>query len=186
MIQLHSDYLVFKTANGNSVPCSAEMVVFELMGDSAKHIDEELIHNATAAVLHYFKTDLRRNIVSVEEFTEAVAEVLRGFGIKVTLQEEIHERTARISVADLFALVDECGPMRELTFFPQLRLTVQACIEANADVVHLKSLKTCVKVLAGAKHWCPRCEPVRDRLLEFVHSCCLSDKKDAEVSLMIN
>ena len=75
--------------------------------------------------------------------------------------------------------------MTELTFYPRLRMTVQACLDAEPDVVHLKSLKTCVKVLAGAKHWCPRCEPVRDRVLDFVNTCCLNDSKASDVSLIV-
>ena len=77
MILLRSDCLVFKMNNGESVPCSAETLTIELLGDSAALVDPELIKHAAAAVLYYFKTDLDQTIVSVPDFSRALEKVLR-------------------------------------------------------------------------------------------------------------
>src|ERR1700722_3196067 len=96
MIQLRSDCLIFKTSDGESVPCTADWVTFELLGESAELIDPEIVHNASAAVLHYFKDELNRQHVSVGEFAVALEKVLRQFGLSV--------------YADSDALVEEPKP----------------------------------------------------------------------------
>jgi hypothetical protein len=83
MIQLNPDCLVFQTADGDYIPCSAEFVTLELIGDAADLLDPELIQDASAAVLHYFKYELGRTHVSVGEFSMALEKVLRGFGLSV-------------------------------------------------------------------------------------------------------
>src|SRR5580658_3625835 len=83
MIQLKSDCLIFDTQDGVQVPCSAEWVTLELMGEGAELIDEEVVHHAAAAVLHYFKNELLRQSVSVGEFAMALEKVLQGFGLSV-------------------------------------------------------------------------------------------------------
>src|ERR1017187_10368623 len=68
MIHLKSDCLIFQTNCGQQVPCSAEWVTLELIGDAASLVDPDLIRHASAAVLYYFKHELRRQFVSVAEF----------------------------------------------------------------------------------------------------------------------
>ena len=72
MIQLHSDCLVFETAAGQLIPCSAEMISFELVGEETSVLNPDLIRHAAAAVLHYFKHDLGRAAVTVGEFSLAL------------------------------------------------------------------------------------------------------------------
>src|SRR5580658_7430569 len=81
MIQLRADCLIFQTDDGDQIPCSAEWVTLELMGEGAGLIDPEIVHHASAAVLHYFKHELHRPFVSVGEFALALEKVLRGFGL---------------------------------------------------------------------------------------------------------
>ena len=60
MIQLNQDALVFQMPGGDSIPCSAEMVTVQLIGDSNDGLDPEVIRNAAQAVLHYFKKRTRQ------------------------------------------------------------------------------------------------------------------------------
>ncbi len=62
MIQLKSDCLIIQTTDGQQIPCSAEWVTLELMGEGAEWIDPETVRHASAAVLHYFKHELQRPI----------------------------------------------------------------------------------------------------------------------------
>lgn len=84
MIKLHSDCLVFETPGGESIPCSAEAVSVELLGDSAAVIDPEIVRNAAAAVLHYFRVEQGRESVTVGEFMAALKTALRGVGLNLT------------------------------------------------------------------------------------------------------
>ena len=83
MTQLKPDCLMFQTTDGERVPCSAEWVSFELIGESATLVDPELVRHAAAAVLHYFKHELHRSFVSVAEFASALERALRGLGLSI-------------------------------------------------------------------------------------------------------
>ena len=41
MIQLHPDCLIFRTSQGELIPCSAESVTIEMIGDASSVIDPE-------------------------------------------------------------------------------------------------------------------------------------------------
>ena len=88
MIQLHTDCLVFETSDGEAIPCSAQDVTVELLGDAAHELEPMLVTEAAEAVLYHFKTDLNRNSISVGEFTLALECILRGFGFKVMAADD--------------------------------------------------------------------------------------------------
>ena len=58
MILLRHDCLVFKTMDGECIPCSSEEVTLEIIGDAIGLLDENVIKEASAGVLHYFKSEL--------------------------------------------------------------------------------------------------------------------------------
>jgi hypothetical protein len=117
----HPDYLMFELPNGDSVPCSAETVTFELIGDAADNLDPEVVKNAAAAVLHYFQQELQRDSVSVGEFSEALEEVLRGFGFKVQTAGSDPPSETTVAEADLDTIARESAESGELFFFSRLR-----------------------------------------------------------------
>jgi hypothetical protein len=88
MIQLHTDCLVFETSDGETIPCSAQDVTVELLGDAAHELEPHMITVAAEVVLFHFKVDLGRNSVSVGEFTMALERILRGFGFKIMATSE--------------------------------------------------------------------------------------------------
>ena len=65
MIQLHTDCLVFETSDGEAIPCSAQDVTVELLGDAAYELEPMLVTEAAEAVLYHFKVDLGRASVTV-------------------------------------------------------------------------------------------------------------------------
>src|SRR5580658_1434307 len=91
MIQLKTDCLIFHTVDGEEIPCSAEWVTLELMGEGGQLIDPEVVQHASAAVLHYFKHELQRQSVSVGEFAIALEKVLRSFGLSVYADHQPHQ-----------------------------------------------------------------------------------------------
>ena len=159
MIRLHSDCLVFETESGESIPCSAELVTVELMGDAAQDLDPELVRNAAAAVLHYFKAEMHKEAVSVGEFSQILAKVLRGFGIEITCPDEdgkskeVVDRPSDIVEADLSLLVNSHPFNLELLFFAQLRDLLQQQLDNPPKILRLIGLRGCVKTMTGAKRW---------------------------------
>lgn len=83
MILLRPDFLAFEAPSGELIPCSAQQVVVELMGDAAQWLDQEVITNASQAVLHYFRHEKGRETVTMAEFVQALEQVLKGLGLQV-------------------------------------------------------------------------------------------------------
>jgi hypothetical protein len=85
MVALKSDCLVFVTRDGNGIPCEAEVTKIELVGHG--EIDPEIVKEAAASVIYYYRHELGRDMISVEEFSFALTKVLKRLGVEV---EEAH------------------------------------------------------------------------------------------------
>src|SRR5450432_1670504 len=106
MIALASDCLLFQLANGESVPCSAEMINFEITGSSGGMLDPEVLRHAAASVFHYFKEELERETVTVGEFAIALEKVLRNLGF-IIRAGGIEPRAPNAAETDLGRLARE-------------------------------------------------------------------------------
>lgn len=184
MILLRSDCLVFKMSTGETVPCSVETLTEELLGETGEQLDPELIHQAAHAVVHYFKAELQRSSVSVNEFSEALARVLRGFGFKVKIVDGTEE-THSYPISNLHDLAKESGKGFELAFFQRLREEMKLQLEQHQDLIRFVGLKYCAKALCGARRWCPRCQNMSDRIVDFLRDC-LWNETSRDVSLFVN
>ncbi len=176
MIRLRPDCLVFKMSSGESIPCSAEKVTIELIGDAAALVDEHLIKEAAESVLHYFRTELQRTSVSVAEFSQALEQVLRGFGLDVQ-SADAAEGLAEVLEGDLAALAGQFGQGCELFFFPRLREELRLKLAQSPKVLRFSGLRGCVKQLTGAKRWTVRCQALSDQIVDYMRGC-LRDRRD--------
>ena len=181
MIQLHPEALMFKVSSGEVIPCSAEAVTIEFMGDACNSLDPEIVHNAAHAVLHYFKDELGKCQVSVGEFAEALARVLRSFGLTVVQGDDVESVPKRVAEADLSELLAEGEGGIELMFFARLRQAFQQNLKQSPEVVRFKNLRRCVKNLAGARRWNSRCQQLSDQIVDYLRRCLsTSDNKLSE------
>ncbi|MFN7139348.1 MAG: hypothetical protein ACK4UN_08420 [Limisphaerales bacterium] len=187
MIQLNPDYLIFQTSNGENIPCSAELVTIELIGEAAQFLDPELIRNASAAVLHYFKNELGKQSVTVAEFSEALEKVLKGFGLDVKSREteSIETPGGRVCETDLRELAASAGKGFELVFFATLRDHVRQELNDSVQVLHFKGLRGCVKQLTGAQRWCGRCQTLNDQIVEYLRGCVTAEPRKNSCSLVV-
>jgi len=181
MIWLAGDCLVFQLANGEKIPFSSEMISVELLDNSSTSFEPEVIRHAAAAVFHHFKQDLERDTVTIGEFTEALEKALRGLGLQVVTTEE----TMRPLPADLSRLASESGPAGELHFFPRLRAALRGQLNQSSRLVHFHGLRPCVKQLAGARRWSPRCDSLRDQIVEYLRNCLSVEASERECSLVV-
>ena len=184
MIQLRSDCLVFETAAGHSIPCSAELVTIELIGETASLLDPEVIRNAAAAVLHYFKEELNRHTVSVAEFSQALEQVLRSFGLSISAADTGAEPMPAPGL-DLRKLALDSGKSFELLFFPRLRDELRQQVVGSPRLVCCRGLRNCVKQLAGAQRWSGRCEILSDQIVAYLRHCLRADFSAGECSLVV-
>jgi hypothetical protein len=169
MILLRSDCLVFEMSNGDYIPCSASTVTVELMGSAIEHLDREVVQDAAAAVLHYFHHELQRTTVTLSEFTAALETALRGLGLNVTCDKPPHAEA--IKKSDLRRFATESGEVFELGFYTRLREEVRKELQWSPELIRFSGLRGCVKQLAGARRWCPRCEQLSDQIVEFLRGC---------------
>jgi hypothetical protein len=190
MIQLKADCLIFQTHDGKQIPCSAEWVTLELMGDGAELIDPEIVRHASAAVLHYFKHELQRQFVSVGEFALALEKVLRSFGLSVYADSQIScapdpssRRVLESNLAELAGTAS--GENLELLFFRQLRQELKRQLGQSPNVLRFHGLHGCVKQLAGAQRWNRRCQTLHDQIVDYLRSCWQTEPASQSCALMV-
>src|SRR5579859_6370748 len=108
MIALRSDCLLFQMSNGETIPCSADMIAVEIVGEANGLLEPETLRHAAASVFHYFKSELGREAVTIGEFSVALEKALHHLGYS------IHAHTAgnpagEIDATDLSRLASETG-----------------------------------------------------------------------------
>lgn len=184
MIALLSDCLLFQLTNGESVPCSAEMISVELVGDNDGWLDPEILRHAAASVFHYFKKDLCRESVTVGEFAGALEKVLRqlGFTIRAGAMES---RKPDARETDLGLMARESGDGFELFFFPRLRDELRAQLRQAPRVLRFRGLRGCVKQLTGARRWSVRCEKLQDHIVEYLRQCLTAEPESTDCALLV-
>lgn len=188
MIQLKPDCLIFQTSDGDQVPCSAEWITLELMGEGAAWIDPQIVHNASAAVLHYFKHELSRDFVSVGEFAVALEKVLRGFGLSVYADHDHAPAPARekpVVESNLQELAYTAGEGLELLFFPYLREELKNMMGQSPRVLQFNGLRGCVKHLAGSARWTRRCQNLSDQIVDYLRRCWQTERHSSSCALVV-
>lgn len=180
MIALASDCLLFKTANGESIPFSAEMISVELMGNTASLFDAEFVRHAAHAVFHYYKYELGLKVISMGEFAGALEKVLRGFVLTAKAAKAVN---GTVGETDLRQLACESGKGCELFFFPRLRTELRQNLNQCPRLLRFRGLRACVKQLLGARRWTPRCRDLEEQIVEYLRQCVSLERK--ELSLVV-
>src|SRR6516225_6208075 len=177
MIALASDCLLFKMANGESIPYSPEMISIEFSGDAGELFDAEFVQQAAKAVFHYFKYELCRQSVSVGEFAQALEKVLRGFALVVRKRgklprnapgRRLGQKPKKTTSSDLRLLLGDAGKGCELWFFPRLRDQLRQQLRQGQSVLRFHGLRGCVKQLAAARRWSRHCRHLEEQILNFL------------------
>ncbi len=185
MFLLADNYLFFKLPSGESVPFTAEMISVELSDGSAESFDQEFLEHTAASIFHYFKHDLERKTVSVAEFAAKFESVLNGFGLKLSGGRLAAEETDDSANKDLQLLAFHAGGAGELAFFPRLRSAVLAQFKLTPRLVRFHGLRGAVKSLLGAERWSPRCDRLRDHIVEFLRRTVSKETAGATCALLV-
>lgn len=184
MIALCSDCLVFQLENGESIPCSAEMISVEIAGNAQGLLDAEMLQHAAASVFHYFKCELKRERVTVGEFSLALEKALQHLGFSIRSCTHV-PAVPGVAEADLRDLAYEAGASLELLFFPRLRSELRSHLLTSPRVLHFRGLRGCVKQLAGARRWSGRCEKMQEQIVEYLRQCLTAETKTPECALVV-
>ena len=181
MIALHTDCLVFQLRNGESIPCSADMIAVEVVGEVNSQLEPETLRHAAASVFHYFKTELARETVTIGEFSLALEKALNHLGYSIHAHSP-GGAPGEISDADLGQLASETGGCLELFFFPRLRDELRIRLRASPRMVRFRGLRGCVKQLAGTRRWTSRCEQLQDQIVEYLRGCLTAETAQNETA----
>jgi hypothetical protein len=176
--------LEFKLAGTGPIPCEGSALVLELVGAEAPSWEKDLLQNAAAGVLDYFRHELQRTSVSVGEFCVALEAVLHGFGltgIQVGSGGSAAENLR--AEADLRELV---GDGLELAFFQRLRQEMRRLLEPAPALVRFYGLRPCVMQLAGARRWSPRCQNLKDRIVDYLRSSLRAQPASSPCGLVVH
>jgi len=185
MIALRTDCLLFQLSNGESVPCSPDMIAVEVVGETNGMLEPEMLRHAAASVFHYFKVELGREMVTIGEFSLALEKALMHLGYAIHAHEA-GKPQAEINVADLGMLVNEASGSLELLFFPRLRDELRVRLRTSPRMIRFCGLRGCVKQLAGARRWSNRCEQLQDQIVEYLRGCLTAENAhDYECSLVV-
>ena len=188
MIRLRHDCLEFKTSDGEIVPCSAQEMTIELMGEAVAQLDEEIIQNAALGVLHFFKEEKGQTTVTVGEFSQALELALRALGLNMKADAPPLPPAStppRVADADLRALAREAEEGFELMFFSRLRAELRDKLGQAPQVVRFRGLRGCVKQLTGAKRWSGRCQDCSDQIVEYLRTCLSAEPAAASCALVV-
>jgi hypothetical protein len=183
MIALSSDHLLFQLTNGESVPCSAEMITIEIAGNSEGFLDPELLRHAASSVFHYFKVELERESVTVGEFALALEKALHGLGLTLYADHSVPDSATRES--DLAVLARENAENLELFFFPRLRRELRAQLRHSPRVLRFRGLRGCAKQLAGAQRWSARCEKMQEQIVGYLRECLVAEPEQGDCALVV-
>jgi hypothetical protein len=181
MIALRTDCLLFQLTNGESVPCSAEMITVEIIGEAHHALDPEMLRHAAASVFHYFKVELERDSVTVGEFSGALEKVLGHLGYTI----HAHHADPASLATDLGRLARESGDSLELFFFPRLRDELRDHLRQSPRVVRFRGLRGCVKQMAGARRWSHRCEQLQDQIVAYLRECLSAETEQNKCALVV-
>ncbi len=184
MILLADNFLFFQLPSGESVPFSAEMISVELADGTSDPFSHDFLEHAAASVFHYFKHDLGRKTVSVAEFAEAFESVLNGLGLKLH-SGRVAGPTDDSANRDLEMLAFHAGGAGELAFYPRLRTAVRAQFQITPRLVRFRGLRNCVKSLLGAERWSPRCDRLRDQIVEFLRRTLSKESAGNDCALIV-
>lgn len=190
MILLHSHCLAFEQPDGTAIPCSAEQITVEVMGEAANGVHSDLVRHAAATVLYYFKNELGRSTITMSEFISALERVLQGFGLEVkaagpAVNSAVAPAPDRgVIECDLRTLATVSSGAFELGFFPRLRDELRGRLATHPRVLRFSGLRPCVKTLAGAKRWCPRCHRLSDQIVGYLREC-LHQQHEEECALVV-
>ncbi len=185
MILLRHDCLVFKTMDGEYIPCSSEEVTLEIIGDAIEMLDEQTIKHASAGVLHYFKAELGKTTVTIPEFSAALEHALRAIGLRVQSAPAKAAQGPRIIRSDLAHLAGGADQGMELLFFSRLRTALQDLLEQSPDILHFRGLRGCVKQLLGARRWTNGCQSLNDQIVEYLRTCFDYERRHTDCSLVV-
>lgn len=149
--------------------------IVEIAGKGGSLPEKKIVREAILAVVHYIKSELKKDVVSASEFSEMLKAVLEGFGYHVNVvvknqAKEAPKRKPKTAFVNLDEIVDDTGNRYELFFFDSLAKKMKESLRKNPKLLCINGLHECVKKIVGVNKWNDRCRNLSEEIVSFARS----------------
>ena len=185
MIALQSDCLIFQLANGESIPCSAEMISVEIVGDARGTARSRNAPARRRLRLSLFQERTGTRDRHRRRICRRAGKSPAQSRLAPSAPAASSRDRGEIIETDLRRLARESADSLELFFFPRLRDELRAQLRQSPRVVRFRGLRGCVKQLAGARRWSHRCEKMQDQIVGYLRECLTAEPEQNECALVV-
>lgn len=180
MIDVREDVIFVVRPNGQCEPLTLEQLAHQITGHpSIGKIELWVARQIAHAVMHYFHTDLDRDIVDESALNEVLERVL------ACCCEVIDSDKPAAFSADLRKLAVQAGYGFELVFFKELEKTVHDLRGHPARFIQFTGLRPCVKLLTGKKNWSSSCSRLENEILDFLRRKVENESSERQSLLVV-
>lgn len=164
-------------------------LIIEIAGKGGSLPEKKVVREAILAVIYYIKSDLRKEVVSADEFSEMLEAVLEGFGYHVKAivkngDDESKQRFKTVSV-NLPEIASEGSNCYELFFFDSLAKKLRESLGKNPNLLCINGLQECVKKIVGVSRWDRRCKNLSEEIVCFARSQFEAHSNNKPTALLI-
>ena len=167
MIALPAEFPLIRVSNENLALCEPSWLQDTLKhAANAAEVPEWLAEDVSKGVECYLKNHYPGTVIEVGDLFERIRSTLQNLGL-TDLADHLDESPPPIKIS-LTELARKAGPGFELGFFLMLRRQFQSAADGGARELVCYGLRSCVKKLATAKNWSPRCRKLEAEIREFL------------------
>lgn len=148
-------------------------LIIEIAGKHGELPEKKIVREAILAVVHYIKCELKKEVITTEEFSEMLETVLESFGyhVKAIVKNDIKEKQMPVTISvNLDEIVSDSRNRYELFFFEQLAKTMKESLEKRPGILYINGLQECVKKIVGVNKWNNKCRNLSDEIVYFARS----------------
>ncbi|MCX7826812.1 MAG: hypothetical protein N2689_14825 [Verrucomicrobiae bacterium] len=180
MIELREDVIIVVREDGRGATVTLEQLARYIsthptIGNIELWVARQIAH----AVMHYFHSDLNRDVVEETQLDEVLQQVLE------CCCDVIDSDRPASFCADLRKLAVDAGYGFELVFFKALERTVGQLRNHPARLIQFTGLRPCVKLLAGKKNWTRDCSRLETEIVDFLRCRVSADGKSNGALLVV-
>ncbi|MCB1232450.1 MAG: hypothetical protein KDN19_19535 [Verrucomicrobiae bacterium] len=133
---------------------------------NAAEVPEWLAEDVSKGVECYLKNHYPGTVIEVGDLFDRIRSTLHNLGLN-DLADHLDDCPPPIRIS-LTELARKAGPGFELGFFQLLQRQFHAAADGGARQLVCYGLRTCVKRLATAEKWSPRCRKLEAEIRDFL------------------
>ncbi len=178
------DILLFASVAGSMIPCSVESIAIELQSRGESPMDVDTLRSVVAAVVHYYKQDLKREAITLEEFLDTLQTVFRGIGFEIKYGAPPLKTPSRAEY-NLDELIEPGSEPIELALYPMLREGLRSRLRGKPEVLCVRGLRKLVRRVVGTRRWSAGCQRLSDRLIHYMHECLAAESGSSSCPMVV-